>query len=99
MLAVKQLPCCAKNLGPRVWTRCTPGPIHAHHAGYRGVGQKADDTSCIPLCWFHHASWHDCCGPFNGWTHDQRADWAAAQILATQHAVSLRRDRGTAIDF
>jgi hypothetical protein len=30
------------------------GTIYAHHAGQRGTGQKADDRTCIPLCWRHH---------------------------------------------
>lgn len=27
-----------------------PGPSDPHHTGSRGVGQKADDYSCVPLC-------------------------------------------------
>jgi len=30
------------------------GTVYAHHAGQRGTGQKADDRTCIPLCWRHH---------------------------------------------
>lgn len=29
------------------------GTIYAHHAGQRGLGQKANDRTCIPLCWRH----------------------------------------------
>jgi hypothetical protein len=29
-------------------------PSEAHHAGQRGLSQKADDRTCIPLCWTHH---------------------------------------------
>lgn len=32
---------------------CQPG-IHAHHAGVRGLGQKAPDETAVPLCGFHH---------------------------------------------
>ncbi len=28
--------------------------IHAAHTGPRGLGQKADDCTAIPLCWRHH---------------------------------------------
>ena len=27
---------------------------YAHHAGQRGIGQKAGDRTAIPLCWRHH---------------------------------------------
>jgi hypothetical protein len=30
------------------------GRIEAHHAGQRAFGRKADDRTCIPLCWRHH---------------------------------------------
>ncbi len=29
-------------------------PVHAHHAGTRGMSQKADDRTAIPLCAAHH---------------------------------------------
>lgn len=43
---VRALPClsCA-----------APGPSDAHHSGSRGVGQKADDFSVVPLCRRCHA--------------------------------------------
>ncbi len=28
--------------------------VHAHHAGTRGMGQKAPDRTAIPLCRVHH---------------------------------------------
>ncbi len=31
-----------------------PTPVHAHHAGTRGMGQKASDRTAIPLCRVHH---------------------------------------------
>jgi hypothetical protein len=27
---------------------------YAHHAGQRGLAQKANDRTAIPLCWRHH---------------------------------------------
>ena len=41
--------CELLRLHPRVFSR-----IEAHHAGQRGLGQTADDRTCIPLCWRHH---------------------------------------------
>ena len=32
--------------------------IEAAHTGPHGVGQKASDLSCIPLCQQHHADLH-----------------------------------------
>jgi len=33
----------------------TFGRTECHHAGHRGLGQSADDKTCIPLCWRHHS--------------------------------------------
>lgn len=30
------------------------GSTYAHHAGPRAFGRKAEDRTCIPLCWRHH---------------------------------------------
>lgn len=38
---VRSQPCCSCG---------APGPSDPHHSGLRGVGQKADDYSCVPLC-------------------------------------------------
>ena len=32
--------------------------IEAAHTGPHGIGQKASDSSCIPLCHEHHAELH-----------------------------------------
>ena len=47
---VKSQPCivCEKQLILNF------GSIYAHHAGQRAFGRKADDRTCIPLCWRHH---------------------------------------------
>lgn len=34
--------------------RGTRPRVHAHHAGPRGMSQKADDRTAIPLCAAHH---------------------------------------------
>lgn len=51
MLWVKTLPCLLAGLegaGP-----CS-SVVEADHAGIRGIGQKAPDNTCIPLCSTHH---------------------------------------------
>jgi hypothetical protein len=58
--------------------------MDAHHAGARGLGQRADDRTAIPLCRRHHQAWHDGRGVFLGWTHERRAVWAAVVIAETQ---------------
>ena len=30
------------------------GRTYAHHAGQRGLSQRASDSTAIPLCWRHH---------------------------------------------
>ena len=33
---------------------CGSKPVHAHHSGPRGLGQKSPDRHAVPLCWKHH---------------------------------------------
>src|SRR5438876_7146610 len=47
---VRGQPCCVCE---RTWG------IEASHTGPRGLGQKASDQSCIPLCWKHHRTGRD----------------------------------------
>jgi hypothetical protein len=67
---------------------CAPGPhsgrIEAHHAGERGLGQRASDWTAIPLCTYHHRCFHDCSGTFRGWSKDQRRAWIAERIAETR---------------
>jgi len=42
------------------------GASEAHHAGVRGLGQKAPDRTCIPLCPPAHRAWHDGGDAFKG---------------------------------
>lgn len=46
---IRKRPCCvcSKN-----------APSEASHHGRRGMGQKASDFSCVPLCTDHHRDWH-----------------------------------------
>lgn len=47
---VRAQPCivCERQHSPHL-TR-----TYAHHAGQRAFARKADDRTCIPLCWKHH---------------------------------------------
>ena len=76
---------CAAGGGP---TDCE-GPIEAHHAGDRGLSQRAHDRTAIPLCTYHHRCWHDHFGWCRGWSRDQRREWVARWIalltLAFEH--------------
>jgi hypothetical protein len=76
------------------WTKrqkcCAPGApggcssvIEAHHAGRRGVGQKAPDDTAIPLCTTHHRAWHDHRGPFS-LSNAERRVWSDERISETQ---------------
>lgn len=52
---------CALELLSHDWCQ---GAVQAHHLlkpydGKRGMGMKAGDNNCIPLCQFHHAKLHD----------------------------------------
>lgn len=73
---IKRRPCCARILAE---TTCY-GPVEADHAGKRGVGQKADDRTCIPLCRKHHQERNDFHGAFKTWNHDQMRQWLDANI-------------------
>lgn len=67
------------------------GVVEAHHAGPRGLGQRAHDETCIPLCTKHHRAWHDHRWPFSTTTKAERRDWAEKMIAATQRAWGNRR--------
>ena len=58
--------------------------MHAHHAGPRGLGQKAHYSTCIPLCSLAHTCWHDAQGCFWEWSKAERAAWAADRIADTR---------------
>ena len=79
MRFVRTQPCAM-----RVHDPCE-GPIEAHHAGRdRGLGQKAADDTCVPLCQKHHMDWHGASGPFKTMRRDERRQWADTQILMMQ---------------
>ncbi len=75
---VRALECRAAGLSPCL------GAVEAHHAGRRGLGQRAHDHTAIPLCHGHHMAWHDARGPFASWVRAKRQEWTEEQILAVQ---------------
>lgn len=87
MARVRLLPCVLE--GPE----CN-GAMHAHHAGKRAAGRKADDDTTIPFCAHHHHMWHSGGWPFLDWNHEERRQWADTQIRATQAKLMLPRDPG-----
>ena len=70
--------CCAPDDG-----RCM-GPVEAHHAGRRGLSQRAHDDTAIPLCTQHHRDYHQAAGPFRAMDRDQRRAWVEARIEETR---------------
>jgi hypothetical protein len=79
---VRTLPCAAPVACRR--------PSQAHHAGLRGLGQRASDDTAVPLCAQHHADWHAAAGPFRGWDRAARAAWALT-VIAETRALYARR--------
>lgn len=68
-----------------VATHGCSGGSEAHHAGNdRGLGQKADDSTCVPLCPQHHREFHGATGYFKTMTKEMRRAWAKSAIERTQ---------------
>lgn len=86
MAFVKTLPCSVEEEWPDVDTIPTTcrGPIEADHMGARGLGQKADDRTCAPLCTGHHRERTDHTGSFKHVTKDHERGWRARAVLRTQ---------------
>ncbi|MDQ3276641.1 MAG: hypothetical protein M3Q39_16825 [Actinomycetota bacterium] len=86
MMLVKSLPCLLHGeLGAG---RCS-GEVQADHAGLgRGLGQKADDRTCIPLCRTHHQHRTDSAGFFKSLTREERRHWIRVAIARTELAIA-----------
>lgn len=93
---VKRLACVCRALPPETFvsfiegrvmpaklTPCT-GRVEADHAGERGMGQKADDRTCIPMCSSHHAQRHAHNGAFKHLNRDELRAWRTEAITRTQ---------------
>ena len=98
MLWVKRQPCIVRELPPahavkigEFWdseVKLTPcrGPVEADHMGARGIGQKADDSTCVPMCQGHHSERHAHAGTFFHLTRDELRAWRTEAINRTQAA-------------
>lgn len=74
---VHDLPCLAALMSP------CDGPIVAHHAGRRGLSQRAHDRTCVPLCDYHHRSFHNASGPWKAMRQGERREWMTKAVAAT----------------
>jgi hypothetical protein len=81
MLWVKRQPCSARFLDCN--SPCI-GRVEADHAGRRGIGQKASDYTCVPLCSKHHAERTNFSGVFKSWDQARMRFWLAQRIWFTQ---------------
>ena len=86
MTWVRRQPCIMRELpASDVLTFCS-GPVEADHMGARGLGQKADDGTCVPMCRGHHRERTDHAGTFRPLTRDELRAWRAVVIERTQDA-------------
>ena len=69
---------------------CT-GRIEADHMGRRGIGQKAEDSTCAPMCTKHHRHRTDVYGFFKGWTQAELRLWVEWAIGNAREQVSGMR--------
>ncbi len=92
MLWVKSLPCLVPDL---IWTPdpCE-GPVEADHAGQRGLGRKAPDSTCVSLCRYHHRCRTDMSGRFKSFSQGDMREFLVQAIQLT-HARA--RAQGVAI--
>lgn len=92
MLWVKTLPCLFVNAQDHEAVQRCHGPIHAHHAGEHGLGQKPPDDTCVPLCEHHHLNGiHGrSMGMWNAMTNGERITWSKAAIAWTRERYATR---------
>jgi hypothetical protein len=88
MLAVKGLPCALSGVEG---AGACAGKVEADHAGERGLGVKAADDTCIPLCSSHHRARTDARGFFAAMSKDERRHWCKVTIARTQLAIAEKR--------
>ena len=79
---VRTQPCCAVGMVSHK-SPCD-GPIEADHAGRRGMRQKADDRTCIPLCRKHHHERGSFSGGFRDWDQSGMRHWLVVMISRHQ---------------
>ena len=67
------------------------GPIEADHCGDRGLGQKAPDSTCVPLCTKHHRERTDMRGAFGGFDAEGMRLWRRWAVQNVQEAYARWR--------
>jgi len=82
MLFVLTQPCAVRSLAR---AGACDGRVQADHAGARGLGVKAPDDTCIPLCMKHHGQRTDYRGFFKNWKGPQMRAWADLAIHQIQN--------------
>lgn len=94
MVWIKSLGCMLGGAWPQAGKQIRPqvtpcgGPIEADHAGDRGVGRKAPDSTCIPLCRNHHGQRTDMRGAFRYFKAKDMRAWRHGAIQLVQlHSV------------
>ena len=86
MRDVKSLPCLLA--GDELAGNCS-GVVEADHAGIGvGIGQKAPDNTCIPLCSGHHLDRHACTGFFRGREKSWKREWRVEMIEKTRKSLN-----------
>jgi hypothetical protein len=83
---VKALLCSVEEEWPNPDERPTEcgGVIEADHMGARGLGQKADDRTCAPMCRDHHREHTDHTGTFKHVDRETERAWRERAIERTQ---------------
>jgi hypothetical protein len=97
--AVRALPCLLSVVGPfrgmivvdLILVGPCRGPVEADHLGERGLGQKADDRTCVPMCTRHHGDRHAGCGWFRKLSKEELRRWRQFAIARTTLAIAERR--------
>lgn len=86
MLWIKGLLCSVEEERPDPYHMATGcrGEVQADHMGARGLGQKANDRTCAPMCRLHHRERTDHGGSFKNLTRDQLRAWRTRAIARTQ---------------
>lgn len=74
---VRTLKCCACGAHP---------PTHAHHMTGAGMGKRAHDDTCIPLCVRCHSDLHGFRGRFANMSREERRLWQEKHVADTRRA-------------
>lgn len=72
------------------------GAIEAHHAGKRGMGQKSDDDTCLPLCSHHHHLRTNHLEVFSNWYPGTLRSWE--DFLIDRYRSAWRRGESSPTD-